>query len=145
MLRSELAAVAVANVALREENHHLREQNQVLRDEVARLKGQKGKPPIGPSRLNNKERRKGRRRRRRSRPARVIDRTEVVKATGVPDGSRFKGYSDFDVQELVIKTETIRYHVEHWTQPERCGRRLSRSMASLLASATDEHLQPLRA
>jgi len=38
----------------------------------------------------------------------------VVKAQGVPEGSRFKGYSDFDVQELVIKTETVRYRVENW-------------------------------
>jgi hypothetical protein len=104
--------------ALREENHQLREENQLLRDEVARLKGQKGKPPIGPSRLNKKEQRKRHRRRRRSRPAHAIDRTEVVKAVGVPEGSRFKGYSDFDVQELVIKTETIRYRVENWYTPE---------------------------
>jgi hypothetical protein len=103
---------------LREENHLLREENQALRDEVARLKGQKGKPSIGPSRLNRKERRKRTGRSRRPRQARRIDRTEVVKAQGVPEGSRFKGYSDFDVQELVIKTSTIRYRVENWYTPE---------------------------
>jgi len=32
--------------------------------------------------------------------------------------SRVKGYSDFDVQELVIKTETVRYRVENWYTPE---------------------------
>ena len=110
-LQKELAAV-------REENHRLREENQALRDEVARLKGQKGKPSIGPSRLNQKARRKRRGRRHGRRPARRIDRTEVVKAQGVPEGSRFKGYSDFDVQELVIKTETVRYRVENWYTPE---------------------------
>jgi hypothetical protein len=103
---------------LREENHRLREENQALRDEVARLKGQKGKPSIGPSRLNQKARSKRRGRRHRHGPARQIDRTEVVKATGVPEGSRFKGYSDFDVQELVIKTETVRYRVENWYTAE---------------------------
>lgn len=105
-------------VALREENHRLREENQGLRDEVARLKGQKGKPSIGPSRLNKKKRAKRRKRRRRPRPARKVDRTEVVKAEGVPEGSRFRGYSDFYVQELVIKTETVRYRVENWYTPE---------------------------
>lgn len=105
-------------VELREENHLLREENQALRDEVARLKGQKGKPSIGQSRLNEKERKKRRSRHRRPRPARRIDRTEVVKAQGVPEGSRFKGYSDYDVQELVIKTEVIRYRVENWYTPE---------------------------
>jgi len=85
---------------------------------VARLKGQKGKPSIGPSRLHPKKRRRRRGRRRRGRvgPLR-IDRTEVVKAKDVPEGSRFKGYADFDVQELVIKAERIRYHVEKWLTP----------------------------
>jgi hypothetical protein len=104
---------------LREENHELREENQVLRDEVARLKGQKGKPSIGPSRLTKKERKE----RRGGRPLgtgveRRIDRTEIVKAEGVPKGSRFKGYANFDVQELVIKTETVRYRLEKWITPD---------------------------
>ena len=43
---------------------------------------------------------------------------EVVAAQGVPEGSRFKGYADFDVQELVIKTETVRYRLEKWLTPE---------------------------
>ncbi len=90
-----------------------------MRDEVARLKGQKGKPSIGPSRLNKREQTKRRGRRGPSGGAeRRIDRTEVVKAEGVPDGSRFKGYADFDVQELIIKSETTRYRVEKWLTPE---------------------------
>jgi hypothetical protein len=40
-----------------------------------------------------------------------------VKAKDVPAGSRFKGYADFDVQELVIKAERIRYRVEKWLTP----------------------------
>jgi hypothetical protein len=104
---------------LREENHRLREENQALRDEVARLKGQKGKPSIGRSRLSEKGRRRRRRGRRRSRGgARRIDRAETVKAEGVPRGSRFKGYANFDVQELIIKTEVVRYRIEQWLTPE---------------------------
>jgi hypothetical protein len=100
---------------VREENHRLREENQALRDEVARLKGQKGKPSISPSRLHAKKRRRRRGQHRLGRVGPVrIDRTEVVKAKDVPEGSRFKGYADFDVQELVIKAERIRYRIEKW-------------------------------
>ena len=104
---------------MREDNHRLREENQALRDEVARLKGQKGKPSIGPSRLTPKKRQT--RRGERARPQRAprrIDRTEVIHAVGVPEGSRFKGYAPFDVQELIIKTETIRYLIERWQAPD---------------------------
>jgi hypothetical protein len=105
--------------ALREENLRLREENQALRDEVARLKGQKGKPTIGPSRLNeNKGRERRGRRKRQGRLERQIDRTVVVKAEGVPEGSRFKGYADFVVQELVIKAETTCYRIERWRTPQ---------------------------
>jgi len=108
-----------------------------LRDEVARLKGQKGKPSIGPSRLNGKKRRRRRGRKRRgSGPERQVDRTVVVKAEGVPAGSRFKGYAKFDVQELVIKTELVRYRVEQWLTPE--GKLLSGQKPST-ASADGGH------
>jgi len=104
--------------ALREENHLLRAENQALRDEVARLKGQKGKPTIRPSRLNQGERPKrgGRNERRKDeeKQERRPDRIEVIKAADVPSGSTFKGYADYTLQELVIKAETILYRAEKW-------------------------------
>jgi hypothetical protein len=109
-----LAIIAVQAEAL----HRLREENQALRDEVARLKGQKGKPSIGPSRLTRKERKNNPGKRlRRGGYQRRIDRTQVIKAKDVPSGSRFKGYADYIVQELVIKAETIQYRVEKWLTP----------------------------
>ncbi len=72
--------------ALRQENHRLQEENQALRDKVARLKGQKGKPAIAPSRLNEKKGRKGKGQRKGDGLERRIDRTVVVKAEGVPEG-----------------------------------------------------------
>lgn len=114
-LRSAVASLESEGTLLRAENHRLKEENQALRDEVARLKGQKGKPSIGPSRLLKKTKKKKHRGKRRGLKAlRVIDRTCVIKAEDVPEGSRFKGYAKFDVQELVIKSETVRYRVEKW-------------------------------
>ncbi len=105
---------------MREDNHRLREENQALRDEVARLKGQKGKPSIGPSRLTppKRQRRRGRRRRRGKVTPRPIDRTEVILAVDVPADSERIGYADFDVQELIIRVETTRYRLEKWLTPE---------------------------
>ena len=45
-----IEALKEENAQLREENHQLREENQVLRDEVARVKKQKAKPKVPPSR-----------------------------------------------------------------------------------------------
>ena len=123
--------------ALREELHFAREQIQALRDEVARLKGQKPKPTIRPSRLTEGE---SQERNRRGRPPgmrRGIDRTVVVPAKNVPEGSRFKGYADHVVQELVLKAETTRYRVEKWLTPE--GKVVT---GELPAEAADGHVGP---
>ena len=79
-----------------------------MRGENARLKGLKGPPDIKPGAPSGMERAS------RAKPAskpprrgggnktakRVIDETRIVKAS-VPTGSRFKGYEDFVVQDLV--------------------------------------------
>lgn len=118
-LQEQNAALQSQNAALLEQNHQLREDNQALRDEVARLKKQTPKPKIGPSKLIEKERRK-RRGKREGKSGRKLeaDRTVVVKAEQVPEGSRFKGYDDFWVQELVIQTQTTLYRVEKWSTPD---------------------------
>lgn len=112
-------SLLAVDASLRQSVHQLREENQALRDEIARLKNQKPKPPIQPSRLEegNKKKRRGRRE-GKSDQARRIDRTVVVKATDVPKGSRFKGYDDYVVQELLITAQTTRYRAEKWLTPE---------------------------
>ena len=94
-----------------------------LRDEIARLKGQKGrpdiKPPIKPSGMDKASQPpKGPRRGGGNKTAkRVIHEERIIKAV-VPPGSRFKGYESFVVQDLVLRPHVIRFRRERWRTPD---------------------------
>ena len=92
------------------------------REEIARLKGLKGRPKIKPSGMEQatepKPPRDGKGRRRRGKvEPRVAVEERVLHAT-VPPGSQFQGYQDFLVQDLVLRTEVVRYRRERWRTPE---------------------------
>ena len=92
------------------------------REEIARLKGLKGRPPIKPSGMEQasepKPSRDSEARRRRGKVVpRVPVEERVLRAT-VPPGSQFRGYQDFLVQDLVLRTEAVRYRRERWLTPE---------------------------
>ena len=92
------------------------------RDEIARLKGLKGRPSIKPSGMENATgpKRGGKRAKRRRRgkvTPRVVPETEVLRVAH-PTGSQFKGYEPYQVQELVLTARVVRYRRERWLTPE---------------------------
>ena len=114
--------------ALSEELASVKKENAELRDEVARLKGLKGRPKLKPSGMakatgsgkaggkkdgNKKKRRRGW---RRSKPS--IDEDRIVKACDVPPGSRFKGYEDRIIRDVVLRPWVIRLRRERWLTPD---------------------------
>ena len=112
---------------LKQENMILREQVQELRDEVNRLKGEQGKPPIKPGKRgggsdhsSEKERRRPKKRRRRRKANRIqIDREEKlqVERSQLPEDAEFKGYEPVIIQDLIIKTDNVRFLKEKYYSP----------------------------
>jgi Transposase IS66 family len=108
-------------VKLLEQNAEQKRVIAELREEIARLKGLKGRPSIkSASGMENSTSPKpgGRRTRRRGK---VVPRVEVedqILKAEVPTGSRFKGYEDFVVQDLELRIRAIRYRRERWVAPD---------------------------
>ena len=93
----------------------------VLRDEIARLKGGPGRPNIKPSGMEQATEPKssggpGDRKRPRgsTRLKLSIHEERTVKVAAPPRGSRFKGYTSFVVQDLVIRPHVVNFRCERW-------------------------------
>jgi hypothetical protein len=94
------------------------------REEIARLKGLKGRPDIKPGKPSGMEKASHpkpwnppRRGGGNKTSKRIIHEERVVKAS-VPPGSRFKGYESFVVQDLVLRPHVVRYRRERWLTPD---------------------------
>src|SRR3954452_22170548 len=108
------------------------------RAEIARLKGHKGRPALKPSGMEKASEPKPphlRKGRRGPVTPRVAVEDQVIKAT-VPPGSRFKGYADFVVQDLVLRVRCIRYRRERWLTPD------GQLIVAPLPSGVDGHFGP---
>lgn len=92
------------------------------REEIARLKGLKGRPTIRPSGMDQgtEPPKSGRQEKRRGR-GKVTPRVEIEETmieAAVPPGSRFKGYERYLVQDLVISVRATCYQRERWVTPD---------------------------
>ena len=112
-------------LGLLEENARLASENASLREEIARLKGLKGKPDIKPpskpsgmdKATEKRSRRAETRRRGPKKPSAPVE-ERVIAVPDIPPGSRFKGYEDFTVQDLKIETRVVCYRRERWLTPD---------------------------
>lgn len=98
---------------------------QELRDEIAKLKGQKPRPNIKPSRLEsslkseeNKEPGPSDSAKRPKTAELHIDREVPLHPDNLPEGATFKGFEPYVVQELILKTETTRYLRARYELPD---------------------------
>jgi hypothetical protein len=110
------------------------------REEIACLKGLKGRPTIKPSGMDNateplKPAKKGKRRFRGKVTPRVkVD--DLVVKVAVPEGSRFKGHEPFLVQDLVISAKATCYQRERWVTPD------GRTILAPLPAGIEGHFGP---
>lgn len=116
----------------------LKEENQILRDEIARLKKQKPKPKIKPSRLskdsNKKSSPKGSKPKKRKKTAKLKINKEVrIAPDYIPAGSSFKGLKSYTVRGLQINAFNTRYQLEQWLTLE------GKIVAGKLPSEIDGH------
>ncbi len=99
---------------------------QELRDELAILKGQKAKPKIKPSNLEKKTAKKKQQAHSKKRPGSdkasktkqlEIHEDKIIQPDFIPEGSSFKGYQDFIIQDIIIGNWNIRYRKARYLTP----------------------------
>lgn len=105
-------------------NQKLTEEVEHLKGEVNILKGEKKKPTFKASKLDKNrgtpnKKKKGQRKKKSKNCHLVIHQDKIIPPNSpIPNGSRFKGYQDFIVQDISIQTNNTRYRMERWLTPE---------------------------
>ncbi len=103
-----------------------------LKDEINILKGEKKRPVFKPSKLDkqtdkqkkpdrddSKSAKKNRSKKSKTAQLKIHEDKVIKPDTPIPEGSRFKGYRDFVVQDLHIEVRNIRYRLERWHTPDK--------------------------
>lgn len=106
--------------------HDLEETVACLKDEIAVLKGEKGRPKLKPSTLNQREHqsqgnpesdeRAGSGKSQKTKELEIPE-TTVIHPAPIPAGSVFKGYEDYVVQGIRIKLHNTRYRRARYQTP----------------------------
>ena len=126
-LRSLVESLLAQVVRLQEDVAVLRAENAALKEEIARLKGLPPRPKLKPSGMDKAANaapspqpsgKPMRQRRRGAKRDRLVIGEERVLAASAPVGSRFKGYEDIVVQDLLLVPRVIRYRRERWVTPD---------------------------
>jgi hypothetical protein len=106
---------------LLEEMAELRRTVAAQRDEIARLKGGSGRPDIKPSGMDRATEPKAsppagcEQRQKGSKTSKLtVHEERTVGLIAPPHGSRFKGYTDYVVQDLVIRPHVVKFRCERW-------------------------------
>jgi hypothetical protein len=105
---------------LLEQVTELRRTVAAQRDEIARLKGGSGRPNIKPSGMDKATEPKpslggGEPRQKGSKTSKLtIHEERTVELMAPPQGSRFKGYTDYVVQDLVIRAHVVNFRCQRW-------------------------------
>ena len=98
---------------------------EILKEEIKRLKGHKGKPRIKSSKMNKEndtegsdsKKRRGSQKRQKNKEL-VIHKEKTLHVNELPEGSQFKGYQYYVVQDLVIRAANTLYRLERWRLPD---------------------------
>ena len=109
----------------------LEEANAALKDEITILKGEKKRPDFKPGGMGKKptdtpsggagkgkSKRAGSAKKSKTAQLTIDEDVCIAPGTEIPSGSRFKGYRDFVVQDLIITSRTTRYRLERWLTPQ---------------------------
>ena len=105
---------------LLEEVAELRRTIAAQRDEIARLKGGSGRPNIKPSGMDRATEPKpslagGEPRQKGSKASKLsIHEERTVELEAPPQGARFKGYTDYVVQDLMIRPHVVNFRCQRW-------------------------------
>ena len=111
---------------LREQNALQAEEILQLKDEIARLKGEKGRPNIKPSNLNKdvSDGSSGKGQKTRGKPSKKkthklkIHHERVLEPEDLLEGSKFKGYKVYTVQDIEINLKNTRYLRARYVTPD---------------------------